>query len=88
MVLLTFVGVPGGAAVGRGDASQTVGPAEGAGAGGQSGAGVGRGGAGAGCRECRRGGGRGAVALGEESDGDTESHVAKRAKEWKLTAGS
>lgn len=64
MVLLTFLRVPGGAAVRRGDACQTVGPAEGAGAGGQSSAGVGRGGAGAGCRECRGGGGRGAVALG------------------------
>lgn len=78
MVLLTFVSVPGGAAVGRGDARQTVGPAEGAGAGGQSGAGVGRGGAGAGCRKGRGGGGRGAVALGEESDGSAVSHMLQK----------
>lgn len=80
MVLLTFLRVSGGAAVGRSDARQAVGPAEGAGAGGQSGAGVGRGGAGAGCRECRGGGGRGAVALGEESDGGTVSHMLKGKK--------
>lgn len=48
-VLLTFLCVSGGAAVGGGDPRQTVGPVEGAGAGGQSGAGVGRGGGSAGC---------------------------------------
>lgn len=88
-MLLTFLRVPGGAAVGRGYTRQAVGPAEGAGAGGQGSAGVGRGGAGAACRECRGGGGRGAVALGEESDGGTVSHTLRAGKrERQLTAGS
>lgn len=86
--MLTFVRVPGRAAVGRGDSCQTVGPAEGAGAGGQSGAGVGRGGADARRREGWGGGGRGPVALAEESDGGTVSRMLQKdEKECKLTTG-
>lgn len=64
----TFFCISAGAAVGRGDSRETVGPAEGAGTGG-----VGRGGGSAGCGDGGGGGGRRrAVALvGRTRRGDT-----------------